>query len=234
MENHMKKTILLLTFLLLLFGLTACKSESTAETVVASGAASDRTFAMPVSMQLMMGTVKLDETDYAIDAQQASELLPLWKALRSLSESDTAAQAEVDALIAQIQETMTPEQMQAITDMGLTMQDFASVAETLGIEAAGFGGRFGDITPEMQATMEAMRSSGEFPGSGGGFGGGDFPGGGPGGGQGPAGGFGGGAEMDPSARATAIAERGGAQGTGFGLNTQLLDGVIGFLEAKVK
>ena len=67
---------------------------------------------------------------------------------------------------------MTSDQMKVIEEMGLTMADMAEVAETLGIEL-GFGGgsRFGDITPEMQETMEAMRESGEFPGGGGGFGG---------------------------------------------------------------
>ena len=231
----MKKIILPLILLVQIFTLVACNStavESTAQN--GNGATVDVTngevpFNMSAEMKLMLGTVKLDETDYAVDAGQSSELLPLWKALRSLSESDTVAQAEIEALITQLEDTMTPNQISAIDDMNLTMQDMTGVMETLGIEASGFGGRFGEMTPEMQATMEAARESGDFPGGGpGGFAQGD--------GQGPGGGFGGfgGAEMDPSARATAIAERGGTRGAGFGINSFLLDGIIEFLEAKIQ
>ena len=44
----------------------------------------------------------------------------------------------------------------------------------------------------------------------------------------------GGAEMDPGARATAMAERGGVRGAHSGINSFLLDGIIEFLEAKVQ
>jgi len=168
----------------------------------------------------------LDETAYAIDSQQAAELLPLWKVLLSLTDSDTAAQAEVDAVFASIQDSMTSEQMAAIENMELTMADMAKVMEILGIET-GFGGRFGEITPEMQATIEAMRESGEGPPEG--FGGGQ----GFGGGMGPGGGMGSSGEgISPEMRETAIAGRGSNLGRGFGINTPLLEGVITFLEAK--
>ena len=238
----MKKTILSLILLVLIFALAACNGSNaaaTAETTTGTTANGtpngDRQFTLPAEMKLMLGTVKLDETDYAVEAEQASQLLPLWKALRSLSESDTTAQAEIDALVAQIEESMTPEQTDTLESMNLTMEDMASVMETLGIEN-GFGGRFGEMTPEMQATMEAARESGDFPAGGPG---GEFPGGGPGGGMGLGGGMGpggefGGAEMDPSVRETAMAERGGVRGGGFGINTILLDGIIEFLQAKIQ
>jgi hypothetical protein len=231
----MKKIILPLIIILMFFALVACTSstsQATGENISGDGTPNGGPqFNMPTEVKFVIGTVKLDETDYAVDAEQASQLLPLWKALRSLSEDDTTAQAEIDALITQIGDTMTPEQTNAIEDMNLTMQDMGSVMEILGIE--GNFGSPGQISEEMRATMEAARASGDFPGGGPG---GDFPGGGPGGGQGPGGGFGGfgGAEMDPEARATAIAERGGMRGSGFGINTTLLDGIIEFLEAKVQ
>jgi hypothetical protein len=90
------------------------------------------------------------------------------------------------------------------------------------------------MTPEMQATMEAMRESGEFPG--GGFRGGQMPipgmEGGGGAGAGPGGGFGG--EFNPEAMQTAIAERGELRGAGLGLNPALLNAIIDFLQAKVE
>jgi hypothetical protein len=85
------------------------------------------------------------------------------------------------------------------------------------------------MTPEMQATREAMRESGELQRPGGG----EFPGSGPGGGQGPGGGFGG-TEMDPEARATAMAEGGGVRGARSGINTTFLDAIIEYLEGKTK
>ena len=237
----MKKTILTLTLLVLVLALAACNS-TTVETQAENSVTNDNSensnnnddnpvngenqFTIPVETAMMLGVVMLEETDAAVDADQASQLLPLWKALRSLGKSETAAQAELDAVFAQIEETMTIEQISTIAAMELTMQDTARVAEILGVELSNFGGRSGEITPEMQATREAARESGEFPGGG--------PGGGMGlgGGQGPGGQ--GGAEMDPAARETAIAERGGARGAGFGLNTVLLDAIIEFLEGKTQ
>jgi hypothetical protein len=183
----------------------------------------------PLAMMLILGTFKLEKTDFAIDSAQAAGLLPLWKALRSLSESETVASEELQAVINQIQDTMTAEQIAAIETMDLTMQDLGAIAEELGLELDSFGGRFAELSPEMQATREAARESGQFPGGGQGTGpGGGIPGSGPGGGQGFAGG-----ELSPEARQTAIAERGGVRGAQLGVNPFLLETVIEFLEAKL-
>jgi predicted small lipoprotein YifL len=238
----MKKTILSLIFIVLVLGLAACgdtgsepeavntitDGDSAASTGNDNGDNGDGEFDIPAGTMLMLGTVMLEETDYAVDSEQASALLPLWKALRSFGESETTAQAEIDAVISQIGEGMTAEQITAIEAMDLTMGDMGVVAETLGVEMGVFGSRFGEMTPEMQETMQAMRESGNFQRPGG-----DLPGGGPGGGQGPGGGLGG-AEMNPEARATAMAERGGARGARSGINSFLLDGIIEFLEAKIQ
>lgn len=180
----------------------------------------------PLAMQLMMGTFKLEETGYPVTPEQAAELLPLWKALRSLGESETTAAQELQAVVNQIEDTLTSEQMSAIEGMELSLQDMRTIAEEMGIEFGG-AGRFGNMTPEMQATMEAARESGQFPGGGSGIPG---QGGGPGGG----GGFGGPGGLSPEARETAIAERGGVRGANLGLNPALLDAIIEFLEAKIQ
>lgn len=175
---------------------------------------------LSLSTKLTLGTFKLEDTAYPIDVDQAAELLPLWKALRSLSESETVASEEIEAVLNQIQDTMTVEQIAAIEDMQLTNGDMGAIFEELGLEFVG-GGGFGNLTPEMQATMQAARESGEFPGSGRGLG------------QGAGGGFPGGGEFDPDARATAIAERGGARGANLGVNPVLLEAVIEFIEGKL-
>ena len=67
--------------------------------------------ALSVQGQLALGTLQLEETELAVDEALAAELLPLWRAAQSLANSDTAADAEVKAVINQIQDTMTPEQV---------------------------------------------------------------------------------------------------------------------------
>lgn len=103
--------------------LTACGSSVTNTPMNATN--SD----MPTATQLALGSLKLDETDNAITAEQAVDLLPMWQVYEELLNSDTAAQEEIDALTEQIQETMTSEQMQAITDMQLTQQDMITAMQ---------------------------------------------------------------------------------------------------------
>lgn len=242
----MKKIFLLIGFLFTItLAITACGSvdqtsmASSADTspavseVEGTPSPGDESFRLglnegetPLAMKLSLGSIKLDQTDYPISADQAGELLPLWKALRSLSESDTAATEEVEAVLNQIQDTMTPEQITAIEGMQLTGEEMRSMFEELGIEAGNGPGNFGNLTPEMQATRQAARESGQVQGMGPG-GGMGFPGGGPGGG------FPGGGEISPEARETAIAERGGTRSANSGVNPFLLEAVINFLESKL-
>ena len=72
---------------------------------------------IPLAMKITLGTFLLEGTDYPINAEQAAELLPLWKALRSLSESETTAAEEIQALLNQIQDTLTPEQIATMDSM---------------------------------------------------------------------------------------------------------------------
>src|SRR6266487_413301 len=100
--------------------LTACSALSTVSTANAE---------LPIETQLAIGTLKLEGTEKDVTAEQAQELIILWKVYGELSQSDTAAQAEVDGLIAQIQENMTSEQMQAIAAMQLTRQDVVAAVQ---------------------------------------------------------------------------------------------------------
>ena len=82
---------------------------------------------------LLVGTLKLEDTDQAVSAEQAATLLPLWQAYRSLSTSQTAAEAEVDALLNQIQSTMTSDQVDAINAMNLTITDMMDLMQSMGV-----------------------------------------------------------------------------------------------------
>jgi hypothetical protein len=174
-----------------------------------------------IQMQILIGTFKLDGTDQAVTSQQAAELLPLWQVYKDLSSSDTAAQEEIDGLVQQIQDTMTPDQMRAITDMNLTRQDMFTVMQDQGIvQGRGQGdqnGNGGNFTPPEGF----VPPDGGPPG---GFGGGE-PGGFPGGG----GNRQGGQNFTPEQIATAQAARG--QGGGFNrLPPGLIDALIQYLE----
>jgi hypothetical protein len=106
--NLVSGFVILSIISLLLVGCSSVASPTATSTAGLSQAA-----------QLAIGTLKLEGTDQAPAADQAVELLTLWKAYQSLSSSDTTAQAELDALITQIQGTMTSEQIQAIASMQL-------------------------------------------------------------------------------------------------------------------
>jgi hypothetical protein len=173
-----KPSILLLLILTLI--LTACGGNASNATGPA-GNAPGRGAAGELSapMQVALGTIKLDGTENAITAGQAKELLPLWETLQQLEGSDTAATEEKDALVSQIQETMTKEQTQAITALGLTRQDMFSTMQS---QVQTVGGDRNNANSQSGGTSTS-RNSGFGPGAGGfggpppdgGFGGGGNP-----------------------------------------------------------
>jgi hypothetical protein len=180
----MKKISGLLVFLLVALSLAACSGAAAGSnpstTTTSSGPlTADYDNALPVPLQLAAGTFQLENTPNAVDGATAAQLLPLWKAVRSLSTSDTTAPEELDAVYKQIQDTMTTSQIQAIADMKLTTTDMRTIAQDMGLNFGAGGNRFANLTPEQQATAEAFRQNRQ--GGGGFFPGGGVPGGGPGG-----------------------------------------------------
>ncbi len=135
---------------------------------------------LPLAEQLLVGTIKLEGTNNAVDAKTAAALIPLWQAYAQLTSSNTAAQAEIDSVVSQIQSTMTPQQVQAITAMKLTRQDLFTTMSSLGL-TNGFGGNGANGTPSPR-TGNGGGGGGFFGGGGGGFffggGGNGIPGGG--------------------------------------------------------
>ena len=141
----MKRLILWLT--VLLFFTAACSSAGTgnvtavdtneAETAVTTPRLNDDyADALPVMTQLAAGTLQLESSDTAVDETLAAEILPLWQAAQSLSNSDTAADIEIEAVLNQIQDAMQPAQVAAIAEMKLTSD---SLAELMTSGAIAFG-----------------------------------------------------------------------------------------------
>jgi hypothetical protein len=232
----MKRIFVTISGLILLVGLSACSGSASASpsTQPAGGGnnagislatesqgllPTDYDNALPVDMQLIVGTFKLEGTQNAVDAATAKELIPLWQAVQSLGSSDSTSTLEMDALYKQIEETMKPEQIAAIEEMKLTRQDITSVAQEMGLNFQG-GGNSGNFTPEQRATAQAGRQNGQ------GFnGGGNFPGGGPfGGGEPGGGGFNSGQRATPAP----------GQAGQFRSNTVFLNAIIKLLQSKVQ
>jgi hypothetical protein len=240
-----KKVILSLIVILTIL-LSACSNASAAQTSASgqgNGTPSPNEAALSEPMQLVVGTFKLEDTDLAVQADQAADLLTLWQAYQALVNSDTAAQAEIDGLIKQIQATMTTDQMQAITNMNLTYQDVTSIMQAYGgPRMQGTPGANGTAFPNAgnfnRSGNGSSSGGGNFPSGGGGYnrsgGGGGFSS----GGGAPPEGFqvGGGQgfyNMDPSAQATAQAS-GTTTGVTSGVNPMLLRALIDLLDGKVQ
>jgi hypothetical protein len=215
--------------------LAACSPEPAAGSILSE----DYPGALPANVQLILGTLQLEGTDLAVTNKQASSLAPLWKAMRSLSGSDTAAEAEIEAVLDQIQRSMTTDQLEAIAAMELIQEDLFTAIQDMGIQpfAPGAAGRFSGAET---GDFIAGGPEGGPPGDGAAGGGAIFigPGGGPPGGGGP-GGFIGGQppegftdNLDPDQIATLEAQRESGGGPGARIAPFLLDPLIELLEAR--
>ena len=223
----MNKTILSI-LLLLVLTVAACGNASRAIQT-----SSTQTTDLPIETKLVVGTLRLEGTQQAVTDEQANELLVMWQVYQELSSSDTAAQAEIDGLIEQIQETMTAEQIKTITAMNLTQQDvFAllqeqgagvgssqqnSSANTFSFSPGAVGGTDGSGLPDGGGAPPDAGMAGGIP-----------PDGGMGGDMGGMGGAGSGSGADKSQDASASSSTGGSAG----VPTALVGVLIQYLEGK--
>lgn len=178
----MKKITILITLFIAAFVMSGCGTQadtsSANDSPAVNGTPAPGQNPLSEQEQLIVGSFNLEGTGNAITPEQALELLPLWQTMKALSTSDTAAAQEIEALVKQIQETMTTEQTQAITAMDLTRSAMFTFMQEQGIEPslARRGGQGADSNSEGGF----QPPDGFVPGQGGGPGGGQ--GGGPGGG----------------------------------------------------
>ncbi|MBN1137404.1 MAG: hypothetical protein JXM73_12515 [Anaerolineae bacterium] len=153
-------------FLILALAIAGCGSSGkTASDTAATSLTEDYADALSIRSQLVLGTLKLEETGLAVTTAQAADLLPLWQAARSLTRSGTGATEETDAVLKQIQETMTPEQLEAIAALRLTRADTQAMAQAMGLltgtgeGAAGGRGQGQNLSAEERATRQAERET---------------------------------------------------------------------------
>ncbi len=191
----MKKILIMCAVLMLLLPLTACGGQRDTGEVQNDEALPFRMggeggdLDIPPISSLLVGTLLLEDTDLAVSYDMASELLPLWQAARTIFTSDTSASEERDAILDQIGETMTAEQLAAIQAMELTTEDMRGMLrELLGDVQTGSLPGDGDPASPRGGRGQGQGLPGFVPGEG-------------------LGGPGLGQAMDPEAQATAQAAR---------------------------
>ena len=110
--------------------LVGCKSSSQSTPVAASNSMGDTytskmlttsyTGALNASSQLMLGILRLEGTDNAITSEQAKAIMPV---LQSLQGQSLKADAERNAVWANIEAQLTQAQIGAIANLRLTQDD---------------------------------------------------------------------------------------------------------------
>ena len=128
----------------------AAGSESGGETAVAT-LAKEYDDALTIRNQLLLGIIRLEGTEQAVNSEQTAELTTLWQAFAALSDSGTAAPEETEAIQNQIIAALTAEQVNAIAAMQLTNAKLQEFYVETGISEV--------KTPEPGVTPESQRMS---------------------------------------------------------------------------
>ena len=173
----MPRSSILTLFIVLAVALSACGTATPAALAPSPDAYTSANLvttyenALPARMQLSLGTLKLAETSTPVTAEQAAKLLPLWQALKSMTSSGNSASAEVNALLGQIETTLSAEQLAAIKDMKMTFADMTTWASANGITLGSGSGQPGQgqsMSAEARATRQAAngKTGSSGPGNG--------------------------------------------------------------------
>ena len=161
----MKKWMVVSIVVSLVLALSACGSAQSSTAIATASTA------LSMEGQLLVGTFKLESTSLAITSTQADQLVPLWETLQSLASSGTAASQEVDAVVSQIESTMSAEQISSITAMQLSQPDLLAATADAGVSATTLssGKTSGTNTTQLQAGAGAPPADmgGGMPASGG-------------------------------------------------------------------
>ncbi len=174
----MKRKILIILVLAAL-SVTACspgqQASSTLTASTAAPAVSTTPGAPVLSLEgkLAAGILLLEGSDNAITAEQAKNLLPLWKAVSTLATADTTTESEIQAVYRQIEEAMTTAQIDAIQAVDITGETMTNLMSQYGVEPGG------DLFTRRN-NSSGNSDNGNFPPAGAvGPGGGQFSAGGP-------------------------------------------------------
>lgn len=96
----------------------------------------DYTDAVSVAEQLLTGIFMLADTNLSLTGEQTAQFIPLWTSLKDITQNSTA-QEQTDAILQQIESTLTAEQVKAIADFKITRQSMMSVLQDKGVTMGG-------------------------------------------------------------------------------------------------
>ena len=116
----------------------AAQASESAAANPATDSAFDSSFegVLPPTNQMMLGILRLEDTEHAVTSAQAAAMLPLWQALQSGAIQN---QSERVAILRQLEGQFTQPQVEAISALQLTFADMNDWAEANGIELPQFG-----------------------------------------------------------------------------------------------
>jgi hypothetical protein len=230
MKNRVMYCILIIPTLLILAACSSIQLPGAQTSATAQNQAIN--FAnQPVESKLAIGLLKLEGSSNAVTAEQAKTMLPLWQAVKSLGAGNTTTSDEMTALYQQIQDALTPGQLQAIKDMNLTQDEIQMLIQQNGLQMPqpGAMGTPGAGLPSAAQTQIAQQRA---------SGGAEFPGGGPGGAGGPPpdggfpGGPGGGSSGGTTQRTPQPGQPSRGGGMRGGMNFLFVDPLIKLLETR--
>ena len=112
------------------------------------------TDAVSVAEQLLTGTFLLADTNLSLTGEQKAQLITLWTSLKEAVQN-SAAQEQTDAILQQIESTLTAEQVKAIADFKITRQSMMSVLQDKGVTMGGPQGNGNGTPPQMDGTPRA-------------------------------------------------------------------------------
>lgn len=103
---------------------------------ITSALSTDYTDAVSVAEQLLTGTFMLADTNLSLTGEQTIQLISLWTSLKGATQN-SAAQDQTDAILQQIEQALTAEQIQAIADFKITRQSMMTVLQDKGVTMGG-------------------------------------------------------------------------------------------------
>ena len=119
---------------------------------------------LSTQMRLIIGSMQLDEANLSLSSEQANTLLPLWKVMKNLQESDTSAAAEIEALFSQIQSELTVEQLDWVENFNLNQEEYqAFMAEYVPEELLNSGNLMTEEEREARRATAIAENGGTVP-----------------------------------------------------------------------
>jgi hypothetical protein len=130
--NMFRKSIFISVIIFFVISLVACTSTPVSSVNVVAQKQTATASPESIESKLGIGILKMEGTNQAVTASQASTLLPLWKAVNALGNDKNASKAEVAALYTQIQETLTSDQANSIQQLTWTQQELSEMMQKYG------------------------------------------------------------------------------------------------------